>query len=114
MDIEFTQCLVSFSVKCSPVKMCPKWAPQLAPEWHNCIVGCIRCQAACPENKPFLKSVGETVEFTEQETKLLLQGTPPEELPADIVAKMKALSLMDYYSELPRNLGVLLLVNRRV
>jgi len=89
----------------------PDW---IKPHWHNCIVGCIRCQAACPENKPFLNMVGETVEFTEQETKLLLQGTPPEKLPADAVAKMKALSLMDYYSELPRNLGVLLLVNRRV
>jgi len=47
----------------------PVW---IKPEWHNCIVGCIRCQAACPENKPFLNKVGETEEFTEQETKLLL------------------------------------------
>jgi hypothetical protein len=52
--------------------------------------------------------VGETAEFTEQETKLLLHGMPPAELPADTVAKMKVLSLMDYYNELPRNLGVLL------
>ena len=83
----------------------PVW---IKPEWHNCLVGCIRCQAACPENKPFLDNVGETAEFTEEETMLLLAGTTPYELPKDTVAKMKALSLMDYSSELPRNLGVLL------
>jgi epoxyqueuosine reductase len=49
----------------------PVW---IKPEWHNCIVGCIRCQAACPENKPFLNIVGETAEFTEEETRLLLKA----------------------------------------
>ncbi len=83
----------------------PAW---IKPEWHNCIVGCIRCQAACPENKPYLNVVGETVEFTEQETKLMLAGTLPAQLPADTVAKMKSLSLLDYINELPRNLGALL------
>jgi epoxyqueuosine reductase len=83
----------------------PSW---IKPEWHNCIVGCIRCQAACPENKPYLKLVGETVEFTEQETKLMRTGAPPAEMPAETIDKMKALSLMDYINELPRNLGALL------
>ncbi len=83
----------------------PFW---IKPEWHNCIVGCIRCQAACPENKPYLNNVGETAEFTEQETKLLLAGASPAGMPAETVAKMKVLSLIDYSSELPRNLGVLL------
>lgn len=83
----------------------PEW---IKPEWHNCIVGCIRCQAVCPENKPFLSMVGETAEFTEEETKLLLNAANPEKLSADTVAKMKTLSLMDYYKELPRNLSVLL------
>jgi epoxyqueuosine reductase len=83
----------------------PDW---IKPEWHNCIVGCIRCQAACPENKPFLNMVGETAEFTEEETKLLLGGMPTEHLPSETLAKMKLLSLTDYYKELPRNLGALL------
>jgi epoxyqueuosine reductase len=83
----------------------PDW---IKPEWHNCLVGCIRCQAACPENKPFLKMVGETAEFTEEETNLLLNAVPPKQLPPQTVAKMKLLSLTDYYKELPRNLSVLL------
>jgi epoxyqueuosine reductase len=82
--------------------------PWIKPEWHNCIVGCIRCQAACPENKPFLNVVGETAEFTEEETRLLLKAVPTEQLPTATVAKMKLLSLTDYYKELPRNLAALL------
>jgi len=83
----------------------PAW---IKPEWHNCIIGCIRCQAACPENRPFLNMVGETAEFTEEETRLMLEAVPIEHLHERTVAKMKLLSLTDYYRELPRNLGVLL------
>jgi epoxyqueuosine reductase len=83
----------------------PKW---IKPEWHNCIVGCIRCQAACPENKPYLGIFGETVEFDEQETKFLLKGTPREQIPAITMKKLQVLSLTDYFSEMPRNLAALL------
>jgi epoxyqueuosine reductase len=77
-------------------------------EWHNCLIGCIRCQVVCPENKPFIEKVGETADFTEQETDLLIKGMPPEELPNSLVAKMRILSLLDFYKELPRNLCALL------
>jgi epoxyqueuosine reductase len=83
------------------------------PDWiktssHNCIVGCIRCQTACPENKQFLHAVGETAEFNEAETKLLLKGTPIEQVPTSTLEKLKLLSLTDYFDALPRNLSVLL------
>jgi len=83
----------------------PKW---IKSEWHNCLVGCIRCQAACPENKPYLGIVGETVEFDEKETELLLKGTPIEQFSAETLKKMQMLSLTDYLNELPRNLSALL------
>jgi epoxyqueuosine reductase len=83
----------------------PKW---IDPSWHNCIVGCMRCQAACPENTPFLKQVGKTAEFSEEETKLLLDGTPRNLIPASTMSKLKLLSLTDYFNELPRNLSALL------
>jgi epoxyqueuosine reductase len=83
----------------------PKW---INPEWHNCLVGCIRCQAACPENKPYLGIVGETVEFDEHETKLLLKGTPIEQFSEETLKKMQRFSLTDYLNELPRNLSALL------
>ncbi|MGD0449460.1 MAG: 4Fe-4S double cluster binding domain-containing protein [Candidatus Bathyarchaeia archaeon] len=83
----------------------PKW---IKPQWHNCIVGCIRCQAACPENKPYLGRFGETAEFDEQETKFLLKGIPREQIPALTMQKLQLLSLTDYLGEMPRNLSPLL------
>jgi epoxyqueuosine reductase len=83
----------------------PEW---IKPSWHNCIIGCIRCQAVCPENKQFLQWVGETAEFNEAETKLLLRGAPLEQIPTSTLEKLKFLSLTDYFDELPRNLSVLL------
>jgi epoxyqueuosine reductase len=98
------KCLTYHNEKPASVPF-PAW---IKPQWHNCIVGCMRCQAACPENKPFLNMLGETAEFTDEETGLLLKATPPEQLPQTTAAKMKVLSLFDYYKELPRNLGALL------
>lgn len=83
----------------------PDW---IKPAWHNCIIGCLTCQRACPENKPFLSQLGETAEFSEEETRLLLKGTPSEKVSAPMMEKLKLLSLTDYYDELPRNLSVLL------
>jgi epoxyqueuosine reductase len=83
----------------------PSW---IKPEWHNCIVGCIRCQAACPENKPYLNMAGETAEFDEEETKLLVKGTSHDLVPQSTLKKMQLLSLTDYFNEIPRNLSVLL------
>jgi len=83
----------------------PSW---IKPEWHNCIVGCIRCQAACPENKPYLNMVGETAEFDEEETRLLIEGTSRERIPQSMLKKMQLLSLTDYFNEISRNLSVLL------
>jgi epoxyqueuosine reductase len=83
----------------------PDW---IKPSWHNCIIGCLTCQRACPENKPFLSQIGEMAEFSEEETRLLLKGTSKEQLSDATIKKMKLLSLTDYFEELPRNLSVLL------
>ncbi len=82
----------------------PDW---IKPEWHNCLVGCMRCQAACPENKPYLHSFGETAEFDVEETRLLLKCTSRDQIPASTLRKMHFLGIEDYLDELPRNLSVL-------
>ncbi len=83
----------------------PRW---IKPEWHNCVIGCIKCQAACPKNKPFLEKVGETAEFNEEETKLLLSEPQKERIPSATLEKMQTISLTDFLDELPRNLSALL------
>lgn len=83
----------------------PTW---MDTSWHNCIVGCMRCQRVCPQNREFIQWIGEKEEFTEQETALLLQGAPQDKLPVTTLRKLEHLSLVDYLSCLPRNLGVFL------
>jgi hypothetical protein len=83
------------------------------------------CQNACPiadhrrrafsaeftENKPCLRGTEETAEFTQQETELVLKGTPCIQMPKETFEKMKRLSITDYCKELPRNLTILLKIN---
>lgn len=83
----------------------PKW---MKASWHNCIVGCMHCQRVCPQNKDFIRWIGDEEKFSEEETALLLQGVPQDKLPATTLRKLDHLSLIDYLHCLPRNLGVFL------
>jgi epoxyqueuosine reductase len=81
----------------------PAWIDR---SWHNCLVGCMRCQTVCPENRQFLSWVEERVEFFEEETELLLERAAIERLPAKTKRKLEHLSLLEDADTLPRNLKV--------
>lgn len=81
----------------------PNW---MATSWHNSIVGCMHCQRVCPENKDFIQWTEEEEEFAEEETALILEGAPQDQLPSVTLKKLQRLSLVDYYDRLPRNLGI--------
>jgi epoxyqueuosine reductase len=78
------------------------------PAWHNCLVGCMLCQRACPENKEVLGWIEEGAEFSQEETALLLEGVPPSQLPDALMEKLARWDLVDLLDVLPRNLGVFL------
>jgi len=82
----------------------PSW---IDPSWHNCLVGCMHCQRICPENKKPLGWVEEKEEFSEKETRLLLDRTSPQILPSQTLRKIENLDLMEYFELLPRNMRVL-------
>jgi len=78
------------------------------PSWHHCLLGCMRCQDCCPENKE-TKKISELRErFGEEETALILYSTPLAELPVTTRQKLEHLSLAEDYALIPRNLGLLL------
>jgi len=83
----------------------PDW---LDPSWHNCIVGCLLCQRACPANKDYLTRIVEGGEFSEAETEKLLRNIPMASLPPATRDKLARLNMCEYYSCLPRNLQALL------
>lgn len=83
----------------------PTW---IDPSWHNCLVGCLRCQKVCPENTHFLDWVEDNEMFSQEETDLILDSTPPAHLPLETMKKLERLDMLEYSDILGRNLSALL------
>ncbi len=96
------RCLVFHNEKKGDVPF-PDW---IDPSWHNCIIGCLICQRVCPQNRDLLQWFEENVEFSQDETSMLLKGVPREQLPSETAEKLRHLNLLDDISIFPRNLGV--------
>ena len=79
----------------------PRW---IKPAWHNCLVGCLYCQKACPVNKDVAKTVNDGPIFSEKETAFILQGPPPKEIPQAAIQKLEQLDVIEYLTVLGRNL----------
>ena len=83
----------------------PGW---IDPSWHNCLVGCMHCQKVCPANKKVINWTEPGPIFSEEETKLLVEGTTVENLPDETRKKVKEHNLDNYLFVYPRNLGIIL------
>jgi len=75
---------------------------------HNALVGCMHCQIVCPQNKKFLQLNDQTINFSEEETSIILQKTPRENVSPTLTKKLAGLNIDEYYSLLGRNLTVLM------
>jgi len=96
------RCIVYHNEKKGDVPF-PDW---MATSWHNCLIGCMHCQRACPLNREFLGWVEEEEEFSEEETALLTGGLSQDKVPAMILKKLERLSLVEDLDKFPRNLSV--------
>ncbi len=83
----------------------PGW---VRPDWHNAVIGCMRCQEVCPVDKAQIKKIVAGPEFSEQETELILQKIPLEELPQPTRDKLLSISADDWYGVFARNLKALI------
>ena len=83
----------------------PEWIP---PNAHNCLIGCLKCQMACPENNTFLSMYEDIKVFNEEETEAVLGKKALNELPAELVLKLENSNLLIHYNYLSRNLQALL------
>jgi epoxyqueuosine reductase len=83
----------------------PSW---VEPAWHTCAVGCLRCQQVCPENATVDLVVDAPELFDEEESAAILAATPPAELAAGTVEKVRRCGL-DYDPQLiARNLRLVI------
>jgi epoxyqueuosine reductase len=83
----------------------PSW---IDPSWHHCLIGCMRCQTVCPENRTVLDWFEDRAEFSEQETALLIQRVPLDRLPEGMAAKVKSLEINEDFGLLCRNLSMII------
>ena len=83
----------------------PEW---IKPSMHNALVGCLYCQRACPLNKPFVQWIEKKAEFSEEETRLLMEGAPQDKFAPSTVKKIEELDCLEYINVLGRNLSALL------
>jgi epoxyqueuosine reductase len=83
----------------------PGW---INPEWHHCLIGCLKCQSVCPENKTVIRWFEDRVEFSELETALFLKAMPFELLPKEMELKVGSLEINESYPLLCRNLKLIL------
>jgi epoxyqueuosine reductase len=83
----------------------PAW---IDPAWHNCLIGCMKCQDVCPENKDFIKWMSDAAKFKEEETWLIIEGAPKEQLPGEVIKKLETIYMLKDYNLLQRNLAALI------
>lgn len=83
----------------------PDWAK---PSWHHCLLGCMRCQDRCPENRGVTGWVEDRIEFSETETSALLDQRATDRLPGALVAKLRSLELNYDQKLLGRNLAAII------
>ncbi len=89
----------------------PYWV-QLQPDWHNGLIGCACCQFVCPVNKPYLDNIGAGPSFSEEETDMILNKTPLENL---FPATRQKLKISDgVYPLLAPNLSALIEKQKKV
>jgi len=81
----------------------PSW---IDPQAHHALVGCMRCQRACPYNKNVASWMEARGEFLEEETALLISGNVSDEERERLAVRLRQVGLDP--SMLPRNLEALL------
>jgi len=89
----------------------PYWV-HFQPDWDNAFIGCMRCQFACPVDKPYLHKIVEGPFFSEEETSLILNKVPWEQLYLETQQKLE--DVYRVYPLLAQNLSALIEKQKKV
>lgn len=84
-----------------------EWPSWLEPRAHNCLVGCMVCQSGCRVNEGLTPPAILIATFDKEETDVILQDLPEDELPKGLREKLGSIDLAGYSTVLGRNLRAL-------
>jgi epoxyqueuosine reductase len=99
---EAEKCLTYFN---ESEKNFPSWIKK---EWHNALVGCMKCQEVCPENKNFIGKSEVDFYFDEDETKKILKNKSLVGLENKTIKKFQELGFENDIFIIARNLEALI------
>ena len=87
-----------------------EWPDWLSPSMHHCLIGCLACQRACPENAALLRTEPAGMCFSAQETEAILSDDGERRGPAwpGIKQKLATVRMNHFEPVLSRNLRALL------
>ncbi|MGD2092357.1 MAG: hypothetical protein PVH61_39685 [Candidatus Aminicenantes bacterium] len=85
----------------------PYWVGSCWDQDSKCLIGCMKCQLNCPENRENRDRVESLEVFSQQETSILLEEKERGRLPVDLLEKLERLYLAEYIPTLSRNLNIL-------
>jgi len=83
----------------------PAW---LNSDAHNCLIGCMRCQLLCPENRQFRRWIVRNVTFSAEETAEILDPGDSKILSQTTRRKLRQINMLKEIKILPRNLRAVL------
>ena len=98
--VNINKCIVEFNEQDGKF---PNW---LNDEWHNCLIGCIKCQEICPHNKKEWKTIIIPIEYSEIEE--IINSNNFSDLSEYSKKLLIDLNLDRYYSKIKRNIKYLL------
>jgi epoxyqueuosine reductase len=82
--------------------------PELRPDWHHCLIGCLYCQTYCPVNKKVGGWVEDCGTLSEHDTAVLLDGGSMEEMSESGRRIMEEFEFIEDFPQISRNLKTLL------
>ena len=88
--IDAARCLTMLNESGDPM---PDWLPQNV---HHTLIGCLRCQEACPRNTALPPKTMHTLELDAGETQALISADTGS-LPPELSQKLHAFGMHDYF-----------------
>lgn len=79
----------------------PPWVEKNA---HQCLYDCLSCQIVCPMNAAFIQNPSSLYEFSEEETRQLINEAPHEQMSQDLIDRIDLLGLHNWPDGLSRNI----------
>lgn len=92
----------------------PAWVKKTWDTENQCLVGCMKCQMSCPENRSIKDWIKEGEVFSETETSELMTIKNQNTISRPTLDKLERMNLTEYLPTIARNLSILFEADNRI